>query len=69
MTWPRLDVPVVRPFISTEKITLDVPSLKFTGVVLMLDMTATARSRLVSREIRFEPSRASLVTTCWSMSA
>ena len=30
-----LDVPVVPPFISTEKITVDVPSLKFTGVVLM----------------------------------
>ena len=62
-------MPVDPPFISTEKITVESPLLKLTGVALMLVRTLAACWMLVSREIRFEPSRASLVTTCWSSSA
>ncbi len=39
-------MPVVPPFINTEKITVDVPSLKFTGVELMLVSTVPACCRL-----------------------
>jgi hypothetical protein len=47
----------------TEKISVD-PFEKSTGRVLMLASAEAASSSGVSREIRFEPSRVSLVTTC-----
>ena len=61
-------VPVVEPVLTTEKITFE-PSVKSTGGLLMLVTAVPASRRLVSREIRFEPSRESLVTTCSSSSA
>ena len=56
--------PVVATFLMTEKIIFDDPLLKSTGRVLMLLIAVAASSRLVFREIRFEPSRVSFVTMC-----
>ena len=47
----------------TEKINFD-PLPRLTGRVLMLRMAVAASPSAVLREIRFEPSRVSLVTMC-----
>src|SRR4029450_8700778 len=62
----KLAVPVVAPFLSALKLTFE-PFEKSTGRALMLVRTAAAVWSSVSREIRFQPSRDSLVTTCSSV--
>ena len=53
----------------TEKITFDEPLSKFTGSVAICRIAVVASCIVVSREIRFDPSRLSFVTTCSSSSA
>ena len=68
MTLSKLAVPVVAPFLSTEKISRELLS-KSSGRLLIVRMAVAASWSVVSREIRLDPSRVSFVTTCWSSSA
>src|SRR6266436_1412507 len=59
---------MVGTFLITDRITFE-PMLKSTGRVAMPTMAEAASCRLVSRDIRFDPSLVSLVTMWASRSA
>ena len=63
MTLSKFVVPVVAPFLSTEKIKRVLVS-KSSGRLRMLLIAVAASWSVVSREMRFDPSRVSFVTTC-----